>query len=74
MRERLREPALGFSILHVMLGVFVLTPGAAWAQQPRINGEFTVQRFDPAPGPRNFFVTQNGSLRWEQYLECRSCL
>lgn len=55
-----------------MLGVLVLAPGMARAQQPKFDGEFTVQRFDPAPGPRNFFVTRtarsDGNNTWSAGL------
>src|SRR5687767_6327451 len=28
------------------------------AAQNQVDGEFTVQRFNPAPGPRNYFTTR----------------
>ncbi len=41
-----------------VVGLALVAPSVARAQQPKFDGEFTVQRFDPAPGPRNFFVTR----------------
>jgi OOP family OmpA-OmpF porin len=44
--------------------LFVLSAGAAVGvseplfAQSVVDGEFTVQRFDPAPGPRNYFTTR----------------
>jgi OmpA-OmpF porin, OOP family len=48
---------------------FILGGGReAHAQQAKFDGEFSVQRFDPAPGPRNFFVTRtarsDGKFAW----------
>src|SRR5437773_1329789 len=48
----------------------VLTPAAARAQT--FDGEFSVQRFDPAPGPRNYFSTRGlrveGHMAWSAGL------
>jgi OOP family OmpA-OmpF porin len=58
----------------------------ARAQQSAFSGEFSVQRFDPAPGPRNFLSTRSvrsdGKMSWSaglmanwawQPLVVRSC-
>ena len=72
MRRRLCEPAFGLSIVPALLGVVVCSTRTAGAQQPKFDGEFTVQRFDPAPGPRNFFVTRtarsDGKNTWSAGL------
>lgn len=44
----------------------------ATAQESAFDGEFSVQRFNPAPGPRNFITTrgarQDGNLTWSAGL------
>ena len=55
--------------------VFVLSPGDARAQAT--DGEFSVQRFDPAPGPRNYFTTRgvrtDGEMAWSAGLHHWGC-
>src|ERR1700753_1062640 len=50
----------------------LLTAPAALAQDSHKDGEFSVQRFDPAPGPRNFFSTRgartDGQNAWSAGL------
>jgi OmpA-OmpF porin, OOP family len=45
---------------------------AAAQEAPAIDGEFSVQRFDPAPGPRNYFSTRgarvDGHMAWSTGL------
>lgn len=45
---------------------------SALAQESAIEDEFSVQRFDPAPGPRNFFSTRgartDGQMAWSAGL------
>jgi hypothetical protein len=52
-----------------LLGLFVASPANA---QNAASGEFSVQRFDPAPGPRNFFTTRtlrtDGQMAWSAGL------
>jgi OmpA-OmpF porin, OOP family len=54
-------------LLAGSLAVLGMLPVNAYAQAVAKN-EFTVQRFDPAPGPRNFFVTRtarsDGNKTW----------
>src|SRR5512138_3060544 len=54
-----RAAAASFALVGLM-------PAAGLAQA--IKNEVTVQRFDPAPGPRNFFVTRtartDGNKTW----------
>ena len=71
-----------------LLSTLMATSGSALAQQePATSGEFTVQRFDPAPGPRNYFTTRgvrtDGKMAWSaglfvnyanQPFVVRSCL
>jgi hypothetical protein len=55
-----------------MLALLAGAPSLARAQQPKFDGEFSIQRFDPAPGPRNFFVTRtarsDGKNTWSAGL------
>jgi hypothetical protein len=44
--------------LGALLAAWVMAPRAQ-AQQSAISGEFSVQRFNPAPGPRNFLTTRS---------------
>jgi hypothetical protein len=50
----------------------VLAAGPALAQEKAKSGEFSVQRFDPAPGPRNYFsvrgVRTDGEMAWSAGL------
>jgi hypothetical protein len=50
--------------------LYALSPSAAHAQVT--DGEFSVQRFDPAPGPRNYFNTRgvrtDGEMAWSAGL------
>jgi len=53
----------------IRLGVAGLCAGSpALAQTKTTNGEFSIQRFDPAPGPRNYFTTRgvrtDGQMAW----------
>jgi len=72
IRRRLQEPAPGRTLLTAIISVLFSTPTLAWAQQTNFAGEFTIQRFDPAPGPRNFFVTRtarsDGNNTWSAGL------
>jgi OOP family OmpA-OmpF porin len=55
----------GGRALLVAAGAFVTLPAGA---QSAKSGEFSVQRFDPAPGPRNYFSTRGvrteGKMAW----------
>jgi len=57
--------------LPLSLAALLAAPGAR-AQQAPSDGEFSVQRFDPAPGPRNFFSTRgariDGHMAWSTGL------
>jgi OmpA-OmpF porin, OOP family len=75
--ERLTPPALRLSRLNpglcaICVVAFMSTPTAASAQTRRVYDEFSVERFDPAPGPRNFFVTRtarsDGQKTWSAGL------
>ena len=50
------------------LSAGLLVWAASAAAQDAIDNEFTVQRFDPAPGPRNYFTTRgvrtDGNMAW----------
>ncbi len=46
----------GLGLGALLVGLLSAAP--ALAQQTAASGEVSVQRFDPAPGPRNFFVTR----------------
>ncbi len=54
--------------LAALTTLLVATPGRAQA----FDDEFSVQRFDPAPGPRNFFTTRglrvDGEMAWSAGL------
>lgn len=54
-----------------LLSSIVLTPEVVSAQA-RVEPDFTVQRFTPAPGPRNYFVTRgartDGQMTWSTGL------
>jgi hypothetical protein len=58
--------AIGLSV--ALFATLLSNEGSA---QP-IDGEFTVQRFNPAPGPRNFFTTRgartDGQMAWSAGL------
>src|SRR5687768_18550365 len=47
-------------------------PRPALAQDAAIEDEFSVQRFNPAPGPRNYFTTRgvrtDGEMAWSAGL------
>src|SRR6185436_18667036 len=50
--QSLRLPGFTASLVSLLL----FSPAKAGAQQePATDSEFSVQRFDPAPGPRNYF-------------------
>jgi len=75
--ERLTPPALRLSRLNpglcaICAVAFMSTSTGAWAQSAMVSSEFSVQRFDPAPGPRNFFVTRtarsDGQKTWSAGL------
>jgi OOP family OmpA-OmpF porin len=59
---------------HLLGGVAATWPAVAAAQQPgaQQDGEFSVQRFEPPPGPRNFLTTAgartDGELAWNAAL------
>ena len=59
-----RAPALSLFLSAAFAGV------SAHAQAIKI--DFSVQRFDPAPGPRNFFTTRGlrteGQMAWSAGL------
>jgi len=67
-----RPRRLDAARLHLLsvgtLASLMLLPTVARAQTTAIDGDFAVQRFDPAPGPRNFFVTRtarsDGNMTW----------
>jgi len=52
--------------------IALLSSPAAAQQEAAKSGEFSVQRFDPAPGPRNFFSTRgartDGKMAWSTGL------
>ena len=60
----------GSSLLSSLATVLVVGTMAhpAMAQDSAFDGEFSVQRFNPAPGPRNFVTTrgarQDGDMTW----------
>ncbi len=60
--------ALSLSILSAVGGLLLLSPGIAQAQKKAQDGEFTVQRFEPAPGSKNYFTVEgdrmDGNLGW----------
>jgi len=68
------RPRRSFGLWHRLVPLVGLTAGlsslaaAAAAQEPATDNEFTVQRFDPAPGPRNYFTTRgvrtDGKMAW----------
>ena len=66
--KRMRRLLRPLTIMPAILGL----PLGAHAQSNKFDGEFTVQRFDPAPGPRNFFVTRtarsDGQNTWSAGL------
>jgi len=45
-------------VLSFLAACSVHTASRPVHAQSQVEGEFTVQRFDPAPGPRNFFTTR----------------
>lgn len=58
-----------------LAALVLFSPHSARAQQTSgqpFDGEFTVQRFDPAPGPRNYFSTRGlrmqGNMAWSAGL------
>jgi OmpA-OmpF porin, OOP family len=57
-RHSLQHQWLIPGLCAACVGAVMSAPVVAWGQTPTITGEFPVQRFDPAPGPRNFFVTR----------------
>jgi len=72
-RQRLNPLALRPSRLNpglcaIGVAAFMSAPSVAFAQSSTTYYEFSVQRFDPAPGPRNFFVTRtarsDGEKSW----------
>jgi hypothetical protein len=72
-RERLTQHAWRLSQLNpglcaICVAAFMSTPSGASAQARKVYDEFSVERFDPAPGPRNFFVTRtarsDGEKSW----------
>ncbi len=60
----------GSSLLSTLATLAVIGSVAhpATAQESAFDGEFSVQRFNPAPGPRNFITTrgarQDGEMTW----------
>jgi len=72
LRMRMRNAYSGALWLSAIIGVTAGHASTAHAQQPTFKGEFSVQRFDPAPGPRNFFVTRtarsDGKNTWSAGL------
>src|SRR5690349_662233 len=56
----------------IFLGVAAFFSGKPAAAQSVSSSEFSVQRFDPAPGPRNFFTTRgvrtDGKMAWSAGL------
>jgi OmpA-OmpF porin, OOP family len=60
--------AAGALVAGALLGL----GGDALAQSAAVDGEFNVQRFDPAPGPRNFLTTRgarvSGHMAWSAGL------
>src|SRR5688572_5855911 len=62
------------SLVSFWLGGALLAtlPRAALAQDAAIEDEFSVQRFNPAPGPRNYFTTRgvrtDGEMAWSAGL------
>lgn len=86
LRSRHQLPRLP----HLLGGLVVAFTGfsiPASAQEKAFDGEFSVQRFDPAPGPRNFVTTRgarsDGNMAWSgafmanyafQPLMVRSCI
>ncbi len=68
-----RAPITQRSFLAVatVAGAAALAPSVA-AQDAAIEDEFSVQRFNPAPGPRNYFTTRgarvDGDMAWSAGL------
>ncbi len=73
-------------VLCGVVAVAIGTESEAWAQDA-VDGEFAVQRFDAAPGPRNYFTTRGvrtqGEMAWSaglmlnfqnEPLSVRSCV
>ncbi len=62
IRTKLSRPV---AVLFAPLALLWAAPAAA---QDQTQGEVSVQRFDPAPGPRNFFTTRSadtdGEMSW----------
>jgi OOP family OmpA-OmpF porin len=58
--------------LPLSLAALLAAPAARAQTTPVSDGEFSVQRFDPAPGPRNYFSTRgarvDGHLAWSTGL------
>lgn len=58
----------GVSCLSAVVLATLLFPGLAQAQESAFEGEFSVQRFNPAPGPRNLInsrgARQDGEMTW----------
>jgi hypothetical protein len=75
MRQAARDGGFGriprWAALPVALSALLAAP-AARAQSKFQDGEFSVQRFDPAPGPRNFITTRgarvDGHMAWSAGL------
>jgi outer membrane protein OmpA-like peptidoglycan-associated protein len=59
LRRRLAVPCLVGSALSAL-------GGTAWAQTPKLE-EFSIQRFEPAPGPNNFLGVETLSMegKWQ---------
>lgn len=71
-RPLVRYPSLRhpFVAALALVSIQLAAPGRASAQA--IEDEFSVQRFDPAPGPRNYFTTRgvrtDGKMVWSAGL------
>ncbi len=68
MKAKMRGTALGVSAAALLM---TFGPSNA-AAQAAVDDEFSVQRFNPAPGPRNFITTRgartDGELAWSAGL------
>lgn len=71
-QHSLRPSRLNPGLCAICVVAFMSTPSGASAQTRRVYDEFSVERFDPAPGPRNFFVTRtarsDGEKSWSAGL------
>lgn len=71
MRNTSRLSCLALSSLLAAVFVVLAAGGSAHAQSAT-EKEFSVQRFNPAPGPRNFFTTRgartDGEMAWSAGL------